>query len=476
MATARSAQSDDADAPSLSTHVVILAAGKGTRLKSALAKVVHRAAGLPLIEHVLRAAEPLHPSSVAVVVGHQTEQVRQAVSSRQGIQFAIQEPQLGTAHALLQTAPLLEGKPGHVLLLYGDVPLVRAATLDRLIKHHVASRAVATVLTADVADPTGYGRIVRSSGHISSIVEHKDATDEQRRITEINSGIYVFDGFPLFEAVRSIGSSNAQGEYYLPDLVRIYRERGLTVETTRLDDPTEILGVNSRMELAEVSRILRDRKNEELMAAGVTIVDPATTWIHPDVQVGQDTVIHPNVYLEGATRIGAGCEIHASVRIVDSTIGDHVVINNFCVIRESRIENGAEVGPFARLRPKSQILEGAHVGNFIELKNTVVGAGSKANHVGYLGDTTIGEKVNIGAGTITCNYDGFTKHQTVIEDGAFIGSDSQLIAPVRIGRDAYVAAGSSITKDVPPGALAIGRGRQVNKDRWVAERRAKLKK
>jgi len=460
----------------MSLHVVILAAGKGTRLKSGVAKVLHRAAGLPLIEHVLRAADPLGPESVVVVVGHQPEQVRDAVSARGGIQFAVQEPQLGTAHALLQTAPLLEGKTGHLLLLYGDVPLVRTATLDRLVAHHVERRASATVLTAHFDDPTGYGRIVRTNGQISAIVEQRDATEEQRRITEINSGIYVFDLESLFSSVRAIGSSNAQGEYYLTDLVRIYRERGLTVETSLLRDPAEIVGVNSRMELADVSRTLRDRKNEELMAAGVTIVDPATTWIHPGVQVGQDTVIHPNVYLEGGTRIGAGCEIHASVRIIDSTIGDRVMIHNFCVIRDSRIENGAEVGPFARLRPNSQILEGAHVGNFIELKNTVVGAGSKANHVGYLGDTTIGEKVNIGAGTITCNYDGYAKHQTVIEDGVFIGSDSQLIAPVRIGRDAYVAAGSSITKDVPPGALAIGRGTQVNKEGWVEARRARLPK
>jgi bifunctional UDP-N-acetylglucosamine pyrophosphorylase / glucosamine-1-phosphate N-acetyltransferase len=457
-------------------HVAVLAAGKGTRLKSRLNKVVHRSAGLPLIEHVLRAADPLNPSSVAIVVGHQPEQVRDAVAARVGIEFVVQEPQLGTAHALLQTAPVLEGKSGHVLLLYGDVPLVRSATLQRLVTHHLETGAAATVLTAHFDDPTGYGRIVRKDGRISSIVEQRDATEDQRAIGEINSGIYVFDLGLLFGAVREIGSSNAQGEYYLTDLVRIYGERGLTVETAVLSDPTEIIGVNSRMELADVSRILKDRKNGELMAAGVTIVDPATTWIQPDVEIGQDTVIHPNVYLEGRTRIGATCEIHAGVRIIDSTIGDRVVINNYCVIQESSIESGAIVGPFARLRPKSQILEDAHVGNFLELKNTIVGRGSKANHVGYLGDTTIGEKVNIGAGTITCNYDGFAKHQTVIEDGVFIGSDSQLIAPVRIGRDAYVAAGSSITEDVPPGALAIGRGKQVNKEGWVRARRAKLKK
>jgi bifunctional UDP-N-acetylglucosamine pyrophosphorylase / glucosamine-1-phosphate N-acetyltransferase len=454
-------------------HVVLLAAGKGTRLKSALAKVVHRAAGSTLIEHVLRAADPLKPASTTVVIGHQPEQVRAALAARPGVAFAVQEPQLGTGHALLQAAPLLEGKQGHVLLLYGDVPLVRTATLERLASHHGDSSAAATVLTALFDDPTGYGRIVRTDGRISSIVEQRDATEAQRAIREINSGIYLFDLAPLFDAIRALGSRNAQGEYYLTDLVAVYRDRGLKFETVVLDDPTEIVGVNSRRELADVSRILRDRKNDELMAAGVTIVDPATTWIQPDVEIGADTVIHPNVSLEGRTRIGTSCEIHSGVRIIDSTVGDKVVINNFCVIRESSIASGAEVGPFARLRPKSQILEGAHVGNFIELKNTVVGRGSKANHVGYLGDTTIGEKVNIGAGTITCNYDGFAKYQTVIEDGVFVGSDSQLIAPVRIGRDAYIAAGSSITEDVPPGALAIARGKQVNKEGWVEKRRKK---
>jgi bifunctional UDP-N-acetylglucosamine pyrophosphorylase / glucosamine-1-phosphate N-acetyltransferase len=462
--------------PRHALHVVVLAAGKGTRLKSALAKVAHQTAGHPLIEHVLRSADPLNPASTTVVVGYQTEEVQATLTSRPGLAFAVQEPQLGTAHALLQTAPLLEGKPGHVLLLYGDVPLVRSATLERLVTHHLESGAAATVLTAQFDDPTGYGRIVRTDGRISAIVEQKDATEEQRAIREINSGIYVFDLAPLFGAIRAIGSTNAQGEYYLTDLVGIYRERGLIFETVGLGDPTEIVGVNSRRELADVSRILKDRKNDELMAAGVTIVDPATTWIQPDVDIGTDTVIHPSVYLEGRTRIGSGCEIHAGVRIVDSTIGDKVVIHNYCVIRESSIASGADVGPFARLRPKSQILEGAHVGNFIELKNTVVGRGSKANHVGYLGDTTIGEKVNIGAGTITCNYDGFAKYQTVIEDGVFVGSDSQLIAPVRIGRDAYIAAGSTITDDVPAGALAIGRGKQVNKEGWVEERRKKIKR
>jgi bifunctional UDP-N-acetylglucosamine pyrophosphorylase/glucosamine-1-phosphate N-acetyltransferase len=327
------------------------------------------------------------------------------------------------------------------------------------------------VLTARVADPHGYGRIIRSGGRIAAIVEEKDATPAEREIDEINSGIYAFAVEPLFGALRSIGSANAQREYYLPDLVRIYRERGLRVETVLLEDPREILGVNSRRELADVAAILKTTKNDELMAAGVSIVDPASTWIGPDVSVGRDTVIHPNVYLEGQTRIGEGCEINASVRIVDSTIDDGAVINNFCVIRESHVGAGAQIGPFAHIRPQSDVGEGAHVGNFTELKKTTLGKGSKANHLSYLGDATIGDKVNVGAGTITCNYDGTHKHPTVIEDGAFIGSDTQLVAPVRVGKGAYVAAGSSIVEDVPPGSLGIARGKQVNKAGWVERKK-----
>jgi bifunctional UDP-N-acetylglucosamine pyrophosphorylase/glucosamine-1-phosphate N-acetyltransferase len=422
----------------------------------------------------MASANSLNPSTVVVIVGHQTEQLRAHLEQRPGIQLALQEPQLGTGHALLQAETHLAGKAGSVLLLSGDVPLLRAETVSSLLNHHVKTRAAATVLTSTVARPDGYGRIVRKDGSISAIVEHKDASAEERAITEINSGVYAFDLAPLFGALRQVGSSNAQGEYYLPDLVRVFRGQGLLVETVSLPDPREILGVNSRKELAEVSAILRDRKNDELMASGVTIVDPATTWVGADVVVGPDTVLHPGVYLEGQTRVGSGCEIHSGVRIIDSTVGDRVVINNFCVIRQAAVESGAVVGPFAQLRPASKVEENAHVGNFVELKNTTLGRGSKANHLAYLGDATIGEKVNVGAGTITCNYDGVSKHRTVIEDGAFIGSDSQLIAPVRVGKSAYVAAGSSITEDVPPESLAIARSRQVNKPGWIA--RAKRKR
>ena len=453
-------------------HLVVLAAGKGTRMKSGLPKVLHAAAGLPLLEHVLRTADSVSPASVVIVVGHQADAVQSAMAGRPNLRFARQEPQLGTGHALLMAEDALGGAEGTVVLLSGDVPLLTPDTLRTLVARHVETGAAATVLTAVVDDPAGYGRIQRQDGRISAIVEHKDASPEQRQIREINSGIYAFAVEPLFGALRQIGSANAQGEYYLPDLVRIYRDRGLTVETVTLDDPGEILGVNSRKELAQIGRLLRMTRNDALMASGVTLIDPATAYIGPDVTIGADTILHPNVYLEGRTVIGSGCEIQCGVRIVNSTLADHVFVNSYCVITDSRIESGAKIGPFAHVRPESQIGEDAHVGAFVELKKTRLGRGSKANHLAYLGDAVIGEKVNVGAGTITCNYDGKKKYQTTIEDGAFIGSDSQLIAPVTVGKGAYVAAGSSITENVPAESLAIGRGKQVNKEGWVNRKKA----
>jgi bifunctional UDP-N-acetylglucosamine pyrophosphorylase/glucosamine-1-phosphate N-acetyltransferase len=453
-------------------HLVVLAAGKGTRMKSGLPKVLHAAAGLPLIEHVLRTADTVSPSSIVIVVGHQADAVESAMASRPNVRFARQEPQLGTGHALLQAEPALVNSSGTVVLLSGDVPLLTPATLQALVNRHVETGAAATVLTALVDDPTGYGRIERRDGRISAIVEHKDASPEQWLIREINSGIYAFDLAPLFGALRQIGSANAQGEYYLPDLVRIYRERGLIVETVTLDDPREIFGVNSRKELAQIGQLLKMNRNDALMASGVTIVDPATAYIGPDVTIAPDTIIHPNVYLEGHTTIGPGCEIQCGVRIVNSTLEDNVFINSYCVITDSHIGKGARLGPFAHIRPDSHVGEDAHVGNFVELKKTSLGRGSKANHLAYLGDAVIGEKVNVGAGTITCNYDGKKKHQTTIDDGAFIGSDSQLIAPVTVGRGAYVAAGSSITENVPAGSLAISRGKQVNKEGWADRKKS----
>jgi bifunctional UDP-N-acetylglucosamine pyrophosphorylase/glucosamine-1-phosphate N-acetyltransferase len=324
-----------------------------------------------------------------------------------------------------------------------------------------------------VEDPHGYGRIVRVGEQIARIVEERDATPAERGIQEINSGIYAFELQGLFDAVRSIASENAQREYYLPDLVAIFRQRGRPVETLKVADADEIRGVNSRTELAEVSRIVRQQKNSELMAAGVTIDDPATTYIDRSVTIAADTILHPAVSLEGGTTIGAGCEIHSGVRIVDSRIGDRVTILNHCVITDSTIGDDVKVGPFAHIRNEADVRSGARVGNFVELKQTVLGGGSKAMHLAYLGDATIGEKVNVGAGTITCNYDGVTKNQTVIEDGAFIGSDTQLIAPVTVKKGAYVGTGTTVREDVPAGALAVSAGKQRNIEGWVADRKKK---
>jgi bifunctional UDP-N-acetylglucosamine pyrophosphorylase/glucosamine-1-phosphate N-acetyltransferase len=453
-------------------HIVILAAGQGTRMKSALPKVLHPVAGLPMIDHVLRTAQAVGPATTTLVIGHQAEAVRRHFRGRGALQFVVQHPQLGTAHALQQAAPLLKERTGTVILLSGDVPLLRPTTLQRLVDAHRGANAAATVVTAIVERPYGYGRIVRSSGRIVRIVEERDASPLQRQIREINSGIYAFELVPrLFDALDAIKPVNEQREYYLTDLIAICRRRKRLVETLVVDDPDEIRGVNSRTELAEVSAIMRQTKNEELMAAGVTLVDPATTYIDPDVTIGADTVIHPGVVIQGQTRIGTACEIHAYVRIADTEIADRATIHNFCLITGARVAEGAAIGPFAHIRPETEVGQGAKVGNFVELKKTSLGAGSKASHLSYLGDATIGPNVNVGAGTITCNYDGRTKHQTVIEEGAFIGSDSQLVAPVRIGRGAYVAAGSSITEDVPAGALGIARGRQANLEGWVERKK-----
>jgi bifunctional UDP-N-acetylglucosamine pyrophosphorylase / glucosamine-1-phosphate N-acetyltransferase len=458
-----------------SVHVVVLAAGKGTRMRSDLPKVLHRINGVPMLTHVLRAASAIGPASTVVVLGHKADIVREAYAGVPVVQFVVQDPQLGTGHALLQALPRLAGASGDLLLLYGDVPLLRADTLRQLLDRHGETRAAATVLTAEVDQPYGYGRIVRQDGAIARIVEERDATAAERAIREINAGIYALALEPLAPAMAALAPQNAQGEYYLPDLVGIYRRRGLGVSTLTVRSADEIRGVNSRRELAEVSRLVRNAKNEELMAAGVTLIDPATTYVEPDVRVGPDTVLHPNVYLEGSTSVGAACEIHAGARLVNATIGDRVTIRNYCVIADSTVEADAVLGPFAHLRPGSTVASEAHVGNFVELKKTTLGRGSKASHLTYLGDATIGDGVNIGAGTITCNYDGVTKHPTVIGDGAFIGSDSQLIAPVTVGAGAYVAAGSSITDDVPADALGIARGRQVNKPGWAKGRRPKPK-
>jgi len=457
----------------MDTHVVILAAGKGTRMKSARPKVLHRVAGQPMIEYVLARAAAIHPRSTVLVVGHQAEMLTSALARHSGLSFVVQKPQLGTAHALLTTEPALRGQTGTLVLLSGDVPLLSSKTLQTLVDHHQSTRAAATVVTAVVEEPRGYGRIVRSGERIARIVEDKDATSAERDIGEINSGIYAFALEGLFDAVRSIAAENAQNEYYLPDLIAIFRERGRGVETITVSNANEIRGINSRSELAALSRVVRDEKTAELMAAGVTIEDPATAYIDREVTIGADTILHPGVSIEGQTTIGAACEIHSGVRIVDSQIGDRVTVFNHCVITNARLAADVHVGPFAHLRNDADVRANARVGNFVELKKTVLGAGSKSMHLAYLGDSTIGEKVNIGAGTITCNYDGKNKNRTVIEDGAFIGSDTQLIAPVTIGAGAYVGSGTTIREDVPAGALAVSAGKQRNIENWVEERKAK---
>jgi bifunctional UDP-N-acetylglucosamine pyrophosphorylase/glucosamine-1-phosphate N-acetyltransferase len=449
-------------------HVLILAAGKGTRMRSALPKVLHEVAGAPMIDYVLEASAALGAASRTVVVGHGADALRAALGAHADVRFVLQEPQLGTAHAVRQAAPLLSALRGTLVVLSGDVPLLSPDTLRALVARHEETRAAATLLTAVVDDPAGYGRILRDGDEVARVVEHRDASADEQAIREINAGVYAFDLEPLFPALARVASDNSQREYYLPDLVGIYRGAGRRVAALPVSRPDEILGVNTRAELAAMSARVWQQRREALMAAGVTLEDPATTYVDGGVTVGPDTVIRAGVHLQGRTRIGARAAIHGGVRIVDSDLADDVTVLDHCLIVGATIEAGARVGPFAHLRPDSVLGAGSRVGNFVELKKTRLGAGSKANHLAYLGDATIGDRVNIGAGTITCNYDGVAKNPTVIEDEVFIGSDTQLVAPVRVGRGAYVAAGSSITRDVPAGALGIARGRQENKEGWVA--------
>ena len=451
----------------------MLAAGKGTRMRSSRPKVLHRLAGCPLAEHVLRAADPLGAASTTLVVGHQGETVERELGAvRGGLSFVRQEPQLGTAHAVLQAEPVLRGRRGTLIVLMGDAPLVSSRTTHALAETHERTGAAATVLTATIARPYGYGRIVRRGGQLAEVVEEADATPEQRALREVNSGIYAFDLAPLFAALRAVPEAGPKRERYLPGILRRYRDEGLTVETV-VAAADEIRGINSRHELAEAGSLMRHRKNEEMMAAGVTIIDPATAYVDVDVEVGPDTVIHPGVILEGRTSIGARCELHAGVRIANSVIGDDVTVNDHSVIIDAEVAAGARIGPFAHIRPGSNVGEKARVGNFVEIKKATLGAGSKAGHLSYVGDAAVGAGANIGAGTITCNFDGSVKHRTTIEEDVFIGSGTQLVAPVTVERGAYVAAGSCITEDVPADALAVARGRQVNKAGRAAARRKK---
>lgn len=454
--------------------IVILAAGKGTRMRSELAKVLHNAGGRPLIEHVVRACQAIKPAQLLAVVGHQSAEVS-AVAEALGAQPVLQQPQRGTGHAMQVARRAIRSRAKIAIVVPGDAPLLRGETLASLLDTHWRGEAAATILTAELAAPTNYGRIVRDSeGRVQAIVEEKSATPEQRAIQEVNSSIYCFTLEKLWPCLNALRPNNAHHELYLTDAIALLRQRNERVLAQVAPDAREILGCNTRMDLAELDRIFRARKSAELLAAGTTIYLPETVIIDPEVVAGEDTVIEPGVQLLGKTRIGARCKISTGCILREVRVDDDAVIGPHSVLDASRVGSKAIVGPFARLRPGSDVRAGAHVGNFVELKKTVLREGAKANHLSYLGDATIGPGSNIGAGTITCNYDGVAKYPTTIGSRVFIGSDSALVAPVRIGDGAYIAAGSIITENVPADALAIARGRQVNKPGWAAARKRAL--
>jgi bifunctional UDP-N-acetylglucosamine pyrophosphorylase/glucosamine-1-phosphate N-acetyltransferase len=453
--------------------VVILAAGKGTRLKSSLAKVLHRAGGRTLVEQVIRACAPLGAKRTIVVVGHQSEVVAATVEPL-GATPVLQRPQHGTGHAM-QVVRRALGNSKFAIVLPGDAPLVRPETLKTLLASHRSASAAATVLTAVVADPRGYGRIVRKSDTaISAIVEESQLSSDQAEINEINSAIYCFTLAKLWPALAQVKPNNKHREIYLTDAVAVLAAKGEIVVAQVAADSREVLGCNTRADLAEVDRIFRDWKRLALMDSGVTIQLPETVLIDPDVVAGEDTVIEPSVQLLGKTKIGARCIVRAGSVLNDAILADDVVVEAHSLVADSRLDDGVIVGPFARLRSGNHLKSGARVGNFVEVKKSTIGEGTKAMHLTYLGDAKIGSRTNIGAGTITCNYDGFLKNPTIIGSKAFIGSDSTLVAPVRVGDGAYVAAGSTITENVPADSLGIARGRQMNKTGWASKKRREL--
>jgi bifunctional UDP-N-acetylglucosamine pyrophosphorylase / glucosamine-1-phosphate N-acetyltransferase len=453
--------------------VIILAAGLGTRMRSALPKALHLLAGKALIRHVLDAARQLGPGKTAVVLGHQAERVREAIDGYD-VEIVLQAEQLGTGHAVRQAADIIAAAEGPVIVLCADTPLLTAGTLISLVEAHSRGKAAVTVMTAMAENPAGYGRVVRGRSGVMRIVEEKDATAAQKRIGEVNTGIYCFEKKFLLSALGGIKNRNAQGEYYLPDTIALARKKKLKVAAVLCPDSDEAMGINTRFDLSQAEMVLQARTNLRWMLEGVTLPDPATVFIGTDVVIGRDSIVYPNVRLEGKTTLGEGCSVYPGSRIVDSTLGSNIAIKDCCVIEDSRIEDRASVGPFAHLRPGTVLGAGSRIGNFVEVKKSVIGEGSKANHLAYLGDATIGRNVNVGAGVITCNYDGYKKHQTIIEDGVFVGSDAQLVAPVRIGRDALVAAGATVTHDVPAEALVISRVPQEIRE-GVAGRRKKMK-
>jgi bifunctional UDP-N-acetylglucosamine pyrophosphorylase/glucosamine-1-phosphate N-acetyltransferase len=457
--------------------IAIMAAGKGTRLKSKHPKVLHQVGGKPVLAHVIAAAKQVVPAEqVFAIIGYEADRVRQSLAHT-GVKFVLQAEQRGTGHALMVAREALAGYE-HILVLSGDAPLITPETIARLRDFHLQSKAGMTLLTAELENPAGYGRVIRKaaqSREVAAIVEEKAATARQRKTREINAGFYGFRAASLFGHIDRISTDNPHGEFYLTDMAAILRKARERVVAVRADDPLEVLGGNTRAELMEIDRHMRMATCRRLMAEGVTIYYPESCVIDAGVEIGADTVIEPFVQLRGTTRIGADCVIRSYSVIADSQVGESVTVRPGCVMEEARIGRGAVVGPYSHLRPGSEIGEGAHVGNFVETKKIRLGRGSKANHLTYLGDAEIGEGVNIGAGTITCNYDGVNKHKTVIADGVFIGSDSTLVAPVKIGKGAYVGAASCITDDVPEDSLALGRGRQVVKEGWAREKRAARK-
>ena len=465
--------------------VVVMAAGLGKRMRSKQAKVLHPVAGQAMVLYSVELGLSVAGDRVAVVVGHQADLVRQvidrAMSGRSGgasVALVEQLEQLGTGHAVLQSRSAFavgkRGAPSSYLILNGDMPLLQEATVRNLLRVHEAERATVTILTAVLEDASGYGRVVRAhgGGGVSRIVEDCDANAEEQAVREINVGTYVVDGEFLFSTLEKLDPHNAQGEYYLTDIIHLAGHSGRRVAAVVLDDPDEGLGVNTRRQLAEAEQVMRKRVRDRWLEAGVTIIDPASTWIDATVTIGKDTVLYPNVTLEGTTVIGEDCVLRSNTRVTNCIVGNGVEILDHCLLADSHIEDDAHLGPFVHLRPGVVVRKKAKVGNFVEMKKTDLGEGSKANHMSYLGDAKIGKGVNIGAGTITCNYDGMRKFQTVIGDGVFLGSDTQLIAPVTVGAGALIAAGTTVTEDVPADALAIARVPQVNRAGWAARRRA----
>lgn len=453
--------------------VIILAAGLGTRMKSGLAKALHPLAGRPLIQHVLNAAAGIDPEKIVLVLGHQADKVRSAVGAYRP-EIVLQAEQLGTGHAVRQAATAIAAATGPVLILCADTPLLTGKTLQDVIALHEKSRAAVTLVTAMVDNPFGYGRVVRGKSGVMRVVEEKDATAAQKKIQEVNAGTYCFDRKFLLSSLTLLGKNNAQEEYYLPDAVELAKKKKLRVSAFLCGDPHEVMGVNSRYDLSRAEAVARRRINRRWMLEGVTMLDPETIFIGSEVSLGRDTLLYSNIRIEGRTTIGAGCVLYPGSRIVNSALANNVTVKDCSVIEESDVASGASIGPFAHVRPGSVIGEKARIGNFVEIKKSTIGEGSKANHLAYIGDATVGRNVNIGAGVITCNYDGYDKHPTVIEDNVFVGSDSQLVAPVKIGRNALIAAGSTITRDVPAGALAISRAPQDTREGFSV-RRSRLK-